>query len=101
MREKKWGVLFGWPGLAALLALAAVLRTWGLTWGLPHSGRFYPYHPDESVLLHAVCRVNPLWGDFEPGFYNYGTLYIFLSRLAYDFSLVAFGWGSVPRDAPF
>src|SRR5947208_16023258 len=74
-------------GLAALVLFAVVLRAWGLEWGLPHAGRYYPYHPDESVLLDAVCRVNPLWGDFAPGFYRYGTLYIFLARLAYDFSL--------------
>src|SRR5262245_19916670 len=101
MLEKRRSIVLGWAGLAALLALAALLRIWGIGWGLPHAGRYYPYHPDESVLLHAVCMVNPLWLDFEPGFYNYGTLTIFLSRLAYDFSAVAFGWGPVPRDAPF
>lgn len=89
-------------GLGALLLLALLLRSWGLGWGLPHAGRFYPYHPDESVLLDAVCRVNPLWGDFTPSFYNYGSLDIFLSRLAYDFLAPFLGWGPVPRfDLPF
>ncbi|MBI3911374.1 MAG: glycosyltransferase family 39 protein [Armatimonadetes bacterium] len=83
--------------LIGLLIASAVLRLWGIGWGLPHSGRYYPYHPDESVLLHVVCQVNPLWGDFAPGFYNYGTLYIFLCRLAYDCSAPFLGWGAVPR----
>lgn len=87
--------------LAALLLLAALLRGWGLGWGLPHPGRYYPYHPDEAVLLFVVGQVNPLWGDFAPGFYNYGTLYIFLCRLAYDFTAPFLGWGAVPQAGPF
>ncbi|MGV3721623.1 MAG: ArnT family glycosyltransferase, partial [Actinomycetota bacterium] len=89
-------------GLAGLMLLALVLRGWGLTWGLPTPERYYPYHPDETVLLDAVCRVNPLWLDFTPGFYNYGSFYILLTRIVYDFTAPMLGWGSVPRlDLPF
>lgn len=89
-------------GVVALLAVAAVLRAWGLDWGLPDATRFYPYHPDETVLLDAVSRVNPLWLDFTPGFYNYGSLYILLCRLVYDLAAPTLGWGTVPRpDLPF
>jgi 4-amino-4-deoxy-L-arabinose transferase-like glycosyltransferase len=84
-------------GLGALVAVALGLRAWGLGWGLPDGTRYYPYHPDESVLLHAVCSVNPLRGDFRSGFYSYGSLYIFLSRLAYDLLAPLFGWGTLPR----
>jgi len=87
--------------LGGTLLLALLLRGWALGWGLPHAGRFYPYHPDELVLLHAACQVNPLWGDFTPSFYNYGSLYILLSRLAYDLTAPLQGWGTVPRDPPF
>src|SRR5437879_2057805 len=67
-------------GLAALCGVGLALRCWALTWGLPNSGRYYPYHPDESVMLNAVCRVNPLWLEFAPTFYNYGSLTILLTR---------------------
>jgi dolichyl-phosphate-mannose-protein mannosyltransferase len=96
----KW--LWRWFGISILLVLAVGLRAWGLSWGVPHLGRYYPYHPDETVLLHAVCSVNPLWGDFAPSFYNYGSLYIFLVRLVYDLMAPFVGWGAVPRfDEPF
>jgi 4-amino-4-deoxy-L-arabinose transferase-like glycosyltransferase len=89
-------------GLGAVLILAVLLRCWDLDWGLPHAGRFYFYHPDEPVLLDAICRVNPLWGEVTPGFYNYGSLYILLVRLAHDFAAPVFGWGAVPRfQEPF
>jgi len=85
-----------------LLALALVLRAWGISWGVPDGERYYPYHPDESVLLNAVCQVNPLWLDFTPQFYNYGSFYILLTRLVYDLGGPMLGWGSVPRfDLPF
>lgn len=96
---RKQGWARGLPvaaGLLALLGLAIALRAWGLGWGVPHAGRFYPFHPDESVLLRAVYQVNPLWLDFEPGFYNYGTFYLFLCRLAYDLTAPFQGWGPVP-----
>lgn len=91
-----------WLGLVLLTLAALGLRAWGLNWGLPSASRYYPYHPDETVLLNAVCSVNPLWGDFTPGFYNYGSLYILLTRIVFDFAAPIAGWGSVPRqDLPF
>jgi hypothetical protein len=89
-------------GLAALALLGGMLRAWGLDWSVPFAGRLYLYHPDEPVLLHAVCSVSPLWGDVTPSFYNYGSLYINLTRLVYDLLAPALGWGTVPRyDLPF
>jgi hypothetical protein len=86
-----------WLALTALLGVALGLRLWGGAWGLPGDTRYYPYHPDETVLLHAVCSVNPLWGDWAPSFYNYGSAFILLVRLAYDFTAPVLGWGAVPR----
>lgn len=84
-------------GLLLLGAFAALLRGWGLGWGVPHAGRYYPYHPDEVVLLHATCQVSPLWLDFTPGLYNYGSFFMVLARLAFDLAAPALGWGSVPQ----
>lgn len=89
-------------GLAALAGLAVLLRVWGLGWGVPTPARFYPYHPDEPAVLNAACQINPLWGNFTPHFYNYGTFYVTLCRLAYDLAAPSFHWGSVPHfELPF
>lgn len=89
-------------GLTLLGLVALALRSWALGWGLPNADRYYPYHPDESVLLDAVCNVNPLWGDFAPSFYSYGSLYMLLTRIVYDLVAPTQGWMTVPRfDLPF
>lgn len=89
-------------GVGGLFLLALALRAWGIGWGVPGPSRYYPYHPDEAVLLQAVCSVNPLWGDVTPSFYNYGSFSILLCRLAYDLIAPLAGWGAVPRfDQPF
>ncbi len=93
-RLKQLLILFG------LLALALTLRVWGLEWGVPNAERLYPYHPDEPVMLGAITRVNPLWGDFTPGFYNYGSFTINLTKLVYDLLSPSFGWGAVPQPKP-
>lgn len=88
--------------LAALAGLAVLLRVWGLGWGVPTPTRFYPYHPDEPAVLNAACQINPLWGNFTPHFYNYGTFYVTLCRLAYDVVAPSFHWGGVPHyELPF
>src|SRR3954466_13996089 len=70
--------------LAAVLALAAALRLTGITWGIPNPHRYYPYHPDETVIMDAVEHLHPFSGDFLPSFYNYGTLYLLLCRIVID-----------------
>ncbi len=84
--------------LCGLCLLALALRLYGITWGLPHPGRYYPFHPDESVLLNVVMNLGPFRGDFLPGFYNYGTGYPLLCRFFIDF---AAGYGLAdPRFRP-
>jgi hypothetical protein len=68
--------------LAVLLSLA--LRVAGLGWGLPGPGRNYPYHPDEPLLALAVLRVDFQAVQLNPHFFNYGSLCIYLDRLAVD-----------------
>jgi 4-amino-4-deoxy-L-arabinose transferase-like glycosyltransferase len=75
---RPWAALL-FPGAIALLALA--LRLWGITWALPNAGRWFSYHPDESVVVGASLRVNPLLLLLDPGFYNYGSLSLLLNGL--------------------
>jgi 4-amino-4-deoxy-L-arabinose transferase-like glycosyltransferase len=66
----------------ALFALA--LRMWGIGWALPNSGRYFSYHPDESVVVMYSMQVHPLLFLLDPGFYNYGSLSLLLNGLFID-----------------
>lgn len=96
-KPARTGRLLPAVGLLALLAGALLLRAWGLGWGLPDERRYYPYHPDEAVLLRVACEVSPFWLDFTPSFYNYGSLYILLTRFVLDLIAPGAGWGAVPQ----
>ena len=63
-------------GVAAILLLAFLLREAGLYWGLPNSRHYFSYHPDEIFLLMPAFGFAQ--GDWNPHFFNYGTLYIYL-----------------------
>jgi hypothetical protein len=66
----------------ALFGLALGVRLVGVGWSLPNAERHYSYHPDEWLLLLASYFViNPYAGEFLPGFYNYGTLPMYLWSL--------------------
>ena len=66
----------------ALFGLAFGVRLVGIGWSLPNAERHYSYHPDEWLLLLASYFViNPYAGEFLPGFYNYGTLPMYLWSL--------------------
>ncbi|MCS7190639.1 MAG: glycosyltransferase family 39 protein, partial [Fimbriimonadales bacterium] len=63
----------------ALFGVALGLRLIGISWSLPNAERYYSYHPDEwLVLLASYFVINPYAGEFLPGFYNYGTLPMYL-----------------------
>jgi hypothetical protein len=64
--------------LAAILLGAAYLRFSGLAWGLPNAHHWFSYHPDEALILLAAAKVNVFAGQLDPGFFNYGSLYIYL-----------------------
>jgi hypothetical protein len=58
------------------------VRLVGIGWSLPNAERYYSYHPDEwLVLLASYFVLNPYTGEFLPGFYNYGTLPMYLWSL--------------------
>jgi hypothetical protein len=71
-----------WPLPAALFCLVVNLlvlvwlRTAGLSWGLPNAQHFFSYHPDEALLL--VPSLGFAQGDWNPHYFRYGTLYIYL-----------------------
>jgi hypothetical protein len=66
----------------ALFGLALGVRLVGIGWSLPNAERYYSYHPDEwLVLLASYFVLNPYTGEFLPGFYNYGTLPMYLWSL--------------------
>ncbi len=70
-------------GLAVFL-VAFLLRLVGLGWGLPTPERYHSYHPDEEIVLGYSQMIQPAKGQFTPGFYNYGTFFLTLNKIASD-----------------
>jgi 4-amino-4-deoxy-L-arabinose transferase-like glycosyltransferase len=62
--------------LVAILAVAAVLRFWGLGAGLPHA----PGVDEPEIMNRAVGMMKS--GDFNPHFFDYPTLYIYVQLVA-------------------
>jgi 4-amino-4-deoxy-L-arabinose transferase-like glycosyltransferase len=60
-----------------LFALAFALRMLGISWGIPTAKHIYSYHPDEIHVLSPTV-LYMLRGDWNPHFFNYGTLYLYL-----------------------
>lgn len=73
--------------------LAFVLRLIGIGWGLPNDLHNQSYHPDELPNYAVSRQIEPTRLDFAPGFYNYGTLYFTVLRIATDITL-SYGGGS-------
>ena len=84
----------------AIILLAVGLRTWGIGWGLPTDRHYFSYHPDEVTVLLSAMKVNLFAGEFDPGFYNYGSLYIFLVSIAAVFGSL-FGLINLPSGDVF
>jgi len=64
-------------GAAVLVGLLAWLPRDIMTlWGHPSSSHYFSYHPDEIFLL--LPSFGFAQGDWNPHFFNYGTLYIYL-----------------------
>ena len=71
--------------LPVLIFFAALLiRLPGIGWGLKNDLHNQSYHPDEPTVLAYSQQIEPGKLDFTPGFYNYGTLYLTLTRIASD-----------------
>ena len=63
--------------LALIIGVAAILRLWGIGFGLPHDFA----RPDEERIAAAALRV--FQGDLNPHFFLYPTLFIYLTAAAY------------------
>lgn len=75
-----------------IVAVAAVLRFWGLANGLPHPLT----RPDEEVLLAHLAR--PAHGEFDLHYAVYPSLYFYVMWAWSALGLDAAGWiGLVPR----
>ena len=90
-KKRSWR--FEWVGVGAMAAAALVLRLAGIWWGLPNSQHYFSYHPDEIFLL--MPSFGFAQGDWNPHFFNYGTLYIYLVGIP------AVIFGIVPDSVPF
>jgi len=65
-----------------ILLVAAVLRLWGLDFGLPNDR----CRPDEYMI--AVVALGMGSGDLNPHFFNYPTLFIYLCFALYSFYFI-------------
>lgn len=82
--------------LPVILFIAALgLRLAGIGWGLPNDLHNQSYHPDEQVIWAYSQQIEPAKGKFTPGFYNYGTMYLTVLRVASD---VVAGYGAAPKQ---
>lgn len=70
-----------WLALILLLIIATWLRLPGLQWGLPDQTHIFSYHPDEFHSLRGAISLI-LGGDPNPHFFNYGSLYLYLTSLS-------------------
>jgi len=63
--------------VAAIIGLAALVRFWGLDFGLPHTET----RPDESSIVGIAVSIAR--GDLHPHFFNYPTLYMYVLAALY------------------
>ncbi|HWD41573.1 MAG TPA: glycosyltransferase family 39 protein, partial [Fimbriimonas sp.] len=78
--------------------LALVFRLFGIGWGLKNDLHNASYHPDEPVIFGYSRQIVPIEGQFVPHFYNYGTLYLTMLRVASDFTSAYTGPPKVKGD---
>jgi hypothetical protein len=84
-------------GLAGILIVALLLRATGIRWGIPDALHYFSFHPDEWVILGYTLGLNFPHGQFDPQFYNYGTVYLYLLHLAILMG-TTYGWLTLPND---
>ncbi len=80
-------------GVWVVFAVGLLIRIWGMGWGLPNDHQTWSYHPDEPVIYAYSQQIEPAKFDFAPGFYNYGTLYLTVLRVASDVAKTYSGAG--------
>jgi Dolichyl-phosphate-mannose-protein mannosyltransferase len=63
--------------LPALLVLGAIVRLWGIRFGLPHPMT----RPDEEFIVSMALRF--FSGDFNPHFFEWPSLYFYIVHLVF------------------
>jgi 4-amino-4-deoxy-L-arabinose transferase-like glycosyltransferase len=81
-----------------ITAVAAVLRLWGIRWGLPDALHNLTYHPDEIFQIGAMAQLNSFRLMLDPGFYNYPSGYMNLGAIVIR---VLEGWGMSFDDSGY
>lgn len=84
--------------LGLVIFVALVLRIAGMGWGLPNEQRFHSLHPDEPIVFSYSQTIDPVRLNFDPGFYNYGTLYLTMLRVASDMAEVYAGGDEIQTE---
>ena len=82
--------------LFGVVLVAAATRFAGLGWGVPDALHRYSYHPDEFFVVYPSVTI--AGGDWNPHFFNYGTLYIYLAAVAAK-ALTLFGFSPFATDS--
>jgi len=95
-RQKK---IQGFAIATGIFAMALLLRVLGLRWGLPDAQHWYSYHPDEFQIFSAVGNLDFFNGQFNPHFFNYPSLYIYLVYIAH-LLLTGFGVFHINANDP-
>lgn len=90
---RRFGLALGF----AVFAVALAIRAIGIGWGLPNDQRHWSLHPDEPVVWLYAQQIDVASGDFTPGFYNYGTLYLTMVNVATKV-VTAYGGGAREAD---
>ncbi len=85
-----------WWGLG-LFVFAFGFRLLGIGWGLPNDRHLPSLHPDEPIVYLYSQQIKPGQFNFDPGFYNYGTLYLTVLRVASDM-LSSYGGGPASKS---
>jgi hypothetical protein len=72
--------------LGGIIALAGLVRVWGLGFGLPHTQT----RPDETQIIDVTLHF--LRGNFSPPFYDYPWLYMWMLTGLY---MAYYVWGAI------
>lgn len=78
-----------WTVALLFFIVALAVRLTGLKWGLPTATRWYPLHPDELAIAGAASNLDFFNGQINPKFFNYPSLFIYLTYLTHNFGEIA------------
>jgi hypothetical protein len=92
-QELRWPRAARWIG-PAVFFVALIVRMLGIGWGLPGATTAFGLHPDEPIVLGYSQQIDVATGKIDPGFYNYGTLYLTTLSIA---TKVVDGYSPLPE----